>query len=91
MKREEGRGASGSGEGVAVGGFPSNSAGNGGGMLGGVLPSTFKETTVPNITVPTTTDTTTDTTTATDNQVVPGGGQTPTTILPFRPPNSRPS
>jgi D-alanyl-D-alanine carboxypeptidase len=49
MKSEEGRGASGSGGGLALGGFPSNSPGNGGGILGGAVPSKVNGTAVPDI------------------------------------------
>jgi len=47
MKSGEARGASGSGEGMAVGGFPSNSPANVGGILGGGAPSGFRSTTIP--------------------------------------------
>jgi D-alanyl-D-alanine carboxypeptidase len=56
-EREEDRGLLGSGEGMAVGGFPSNLPGTGGGVLDGLLPSTSTGTTFPDATTNTSTDT----------------------------------
>ena len=68
----EARDTSGSGEGMALGGFPSNLPGDAGGILGGLLPTKSTGTTVSDISA------ITDTTT-TDSDVTQGGGQTETT------------